>query len=244
MHPFSAVVGASGLLISLILVREIAGLIVLFIICLSCFLVLRIELNHVLKSILRVWPLLLLTFCLHLVISGRGTVSLSEITTNGLEASSFFEATLFTVRLIVILSIGIGLAYLFSPADLAREVGRWMRGLPFGRRTAAQTELLIMLSLQFVPFIDQERQRLQLALAARGGHHGSGRMGRILTWRKLMFPLLVNAFRRADHISLAIQARGYDPDVRRTSLKTVPVPTGQIAMTIVFVALCSVAPWI
>ena len=224
--------------------RQISGLILLFIIILCICIVFRINLRTLLTGVLKVWPLLLLTFALHLIVSGRGTVSFREIVTNGIELRGLAEATLFTVRLILILSIGLGLAHLFSPTDLAREVGRWMRGLPFGRRTAAQTELLITLSLQFVPFLELERQRLQLALAARGGEHGSGRIGRIVMWRKLMFPLLVNAFRRADHVSLAILARGYDPNVRRTSLSSRPVPVHQVVLTLLFVTLCSVAPWI
>jgi energy-coupling factor transport system permease protein len=101
-----------------------------------------------------------------------------------------------------------------------------------------------MLALQFVPFLEQENGRLQLALTARGVKVGRGLAEKIRGWRKIMFPLLVNAFRRADQVSIAIQARGYDPNIQRTSLKSRPIPKSQLTFSMIFVAVCFIAPWI
>lgn len=192
----------------------------------------------------KAWFLVVLTFMLHLLVSGRGAVNFADILNLNSAHFDVAEATLFTFRLVLILSVGISLAYVYSSAELARVVARSFARLPFGRKLMAQLELLIMLALQFVPFLEQENQRLEFALTARGQSFGHGTLARIRAWRKIMFPLLVNTFRRADHVSLAIQARGFDPEIRRTSLNARPVPLGQWVITTLFVAMCLVVPWI
>lgn len=192
----------------------------------------------------KAWFLMALTFMLHLLVSGRGAVDFKDLLNLDSRHFNVAEATLFTFRLVLILSVGISLAYVYSSAELARVVARGFGRLPFGRKLVAQLELLIMLALQFVPFLEQENQRLELALKARGQDFGRGTVAKIKAWRKMMFPLLVNAFQRADHVSLAIQARGFDPEIRRTSLNARPVPPEQWVMTTLFVATCLVVPWI
>ena len=192
----------------------------------------------------KAWFLIALTFGLHLLVSGRGAVTLKGIFDLDSGQLNVPEASLFTFRLVLILTVGISLAYTYNSVELARVVARGFGRLPFGRKLIAQLELLIMLALQFVPFLEQENQRLQLALAARGQDFGRGTTAKIKTWRKIMFPLLVNAFRRADHVSLAIQARGFDPEIRRTSLNARPIPAVQGVLSVLFVAMCLAAPWI
>ena len=244
LHPTLGMIGAAGLLVSLIFAHQIFDIIYLFLLFLIVTLYLQVPIRPLIGGVRRVWPLLVLTFALHLLVSGRGVVDFRHLFDFHIDRAVLGEAGIFTFRLILIVLVGTVMAYLYNSLELARQVGVWFRKLPFGRRTAAQTELLIMLSLRFVPFLEQESHRLRMALEARGEIVGSRLLARARAWRRIMFPLIVNAFRRADQVSLAIQARGYDPDIRRTSLKSKPIPARQLAAALFFLVICCAIPWI
>jgi energy-coupling factor transport system permease protein len=85
----------------------------------------------------------------------------------------------------------------------------WARvGLP-----AQEIALVATIALRFVPILTEELERVMKAQASRGGEIGS------LNWRQpaqigqallpLIVPLFVNAFRRAEEMAVAMEARGY-----------------------------------
>ena len=125
-----------------------------------------------------------------------------------------------------------------------QAVGRLFAHLPFGRRTLAQAELAGTLALRFVPFVGQEAARLRMALTARGEALPKTRWARILGVRKLLFPLMVSALRRADHVADALTVRGYDPSVVKTDLRAIPVSAVQLTATAMFTLVCLAVPWI
>jgi energy-coupling factor transport system permease protein len=214
----------------------------LLLLFLTLVLSLEIPFSVLWNGIRKAWVLVALTFVIHVLVSGRGTVSFGDILNTSSSHYNYARAAFFTLRLVLILSVSLGMAYLFSASELARVVARSLRRV--SRKMAAQTELLILLALQFVPFLELENRRLQLALAARGQDLGATRIGKVRSLKRTMMPLLVNAFRRADHVSLAIQARGYNTETVRTSLNSRPVSPLQVLMAIVVVAMCLAAPWI
>jgi energy-coupling factor transporter transmembrane protein EcfT len=59
-----------------------------------------------------------------------------------------------------------------------------------------------------------------------------------------MYPLMINAFRRADHVAVALQARGYDPAVVRTNYSYRRMSFGEWASALMVIALVFLAPWL
>lgn len=88
-------------------------------------------------------------------------------------------------------------------------------GLP-----AQEIALVSTIALRFVPILTEELERVMKAQASRGGEIGS------LNWRQpaqigkallpLIVPLFVNAFRRAEEMAVAMEARGYVGGAGRT----------------------------
>lgn len=195
------------------------------------------------KGIARVWLLLLITFTFHIFLSGQNKADFGSILTFDITPEALDAALLFTGRLVLILTVSIVLFALYTPGQMSKEAGKWFSKLPFGRRTVAQIELLIALSLRFVPYMGQEHRRLQLALTARG-NVPTGRLSKFFNWRQIMYPLMINAFRRADHVAVALQARGYDPMVIRTNFFSRRMTVVEAAGSTVITALAFVAPWL
>jgi len=132
-----------------------------------------------------------------------------------------------------------------SPVRYAQVVGHALRSLPGPGRRLSWLGLLAELSLRFTSFVRAESERLRLAFAARGFEAGRSRVwSRMRGYRLILYPLLLSSFRRAEHVSLALTARGFRDSVRPTAfLQTLPRP-GEIALLLAFVLLCLSAPWI
>lgn len=94
--------------------------------------------------------------------------------------------------------------------------------MPFGRvgLPVHDVALVVTISLRFVPILTEELERVMKAQASRGGEIGA------LSWREplqigrallpLVVPLFVNAFRRAEEMATAMEARCYVSGSSRT----------------------------
>jgi energy-coupling factor transporter transmembrane protein EcfT len=245
IHPLCVLWGALVFIACLLMVSSPAKTIILFIIVLATTAMLRFRLTKVLCTVCRAWPILLVTFVVHAVISYRfsaGLASFGDVFSH--VTGSLGRAALFTSRLALMLLTAAAVFELHAPQRYGQALGRLFARLPLGRKTLAQVDLAGTLALRFVPFIASETGRLRLALAARGQKVASSRFQRLLTMRKLLFPLLVSALRRADHVADALTVRGYDPTVIRTNLHTLPLKKRQLLLTGGFTLLCVAVPWI
>jgi energy-coupling factor transport system permease protein len=85
-------------------------------------------------------------------------------------------------------------------------------GLPFG------ASLAIAIAMQFVPSLARVAGEIMEAQQARGlrvPRRNPIAIGR--AYLPVLVPLLITALRMADHLALALEARGYRPGVPRTS---------------------------
>ncbi|HZU87073.1 MAG TPA: energy-coupling factor transporter transmembrane component T [Anaerolineaceae bacterium] len=81
--------------------------------------------------------------------------------------------------------------------------------------------LMVQITLRFLPILAQSAERIAKAQAARGAEWG-GKKGslfqRIKQFYPLLLPLFLNSLRRAENLALAMDARGYSSNNRRTIL--------------------------
>jgi energy-coupling factor transporter transmembrane protein EcfT len=237
-RPAALLTGALAFLVCLIFASRPAEIIYMIILWIIIAVGLRLQLGAIFNEIKKMWPFLGLTFLLHLILSGHNTVDLEFFSRFDVKQLGWVPASLFTLRLALILSIGIALFQLHPPQRYGREVGRTLGKLRLGRSSWAQSELVVTLALRLIPFLEAEQQRLRMALAARGVETGSSRLDYLRNQRKLLFPLILNAFRRADHVSLALEARGWDPNITRTSLHSDSLARRDALLTALFVVAC------
>jgi energy-coupling factor transport system permease protein len=243
-HPVSLLLGSLVLVGCLIFVTQRVPLIALIILFLGAIVGIGWRVKVIMLKVLKLWPYLLLTFVLHSALSGGQSATFSLFPRFHINPVGIAAATFFTVRLIVILAVGIALFEAYSPQQYGRETSRALSRLPFLRRCALSLEMAIGLALQFVPFVEQEYRRLSMALAARGEPAGRALFHRLARSRTLFFPLMLNAFRRADQVSVALQARGYEPGVPRTSLNSFKMTATNAVFTIMFAMACLIGAWL
>lgn len=109
------------------------------------------------------------------------------------------------------------------PQELVQGVRDLLRPLA---RVGVPTEamaLAVGITVQFVPTLGREGAQLVRAQMARGAMaEGTGLVARLAGFVHLLVPVFVAAFRRADELSLAMEARGYrlePPGEGRTSAR-------------------------
>ncbi|HEY7340044.1 MAG TPA: energy-coupling factor transporter transmembrane component T, partial [Ktedonobacterales bacterium] len=97
-----------------------------------------------------------------------------------------------------------------SPVALAEGIVVLLRPLRRFRVPADEFGLMTLVALRFIPVLVQETEQLIKAQVSRGANFTTGSVGaRIRGASSLLVPMLQGALRRAEDLSMAIEARGY-----------------------------------
>lgn len=107
-----------------------------------------------------------------------------------------------------------------SPVELTDGLERLLR--PFRRLGVPAHELALMMTiaLRFIPTLVEETDKIVKAQTARGAEFTRGSLGhRMRALIPLLVPLFVGAFRRAESLALAMEARCYRGGDQRTRMR-------------------------
>ncbi|KYZ77733.1 transporter [Anaerosporomusa subterranea] len=178
----------------------------------------RIPARLVFKSIKPLWLILLITFLIHLLTT-PGAIVLAAgpfaITDTGLR-----QGILMSLRLVLLIVISSLLTFTTSPIVLTDGIERLLN--PFKRIGVPAHELAMMMTiaLRFIPTLIEETDRIMKAQIARGAEFSSGSLlKRAQNMIPLLVPLFISAFRRADELATAMEARCYRGGDNRTRMK-------------------------
>lgn len=120
----------------------------------------------------------------------------------------------------LILSISI-FSYVTSTTEMVRGLEALTR--PLGRLGLPVQDfvLMVQVALRFLPLLAREAERIAKSQASRGADWGTGRGGLVRRVRQslpILVPLFLVGLQRAENLALAMEARGYQGQRRRTSL--------------------------
>ena len=80
--------------------------------------------------------------------------------------------------------------------------------------------MMMSIALRFIPILIEETDKIMKAQMARGADFESGNLlQRVKNMIPLLVPLFVSAFRRADDLAMAMEARCYNGGEGRTKMK-------------------------
>jgi energy-coupling factor transport system permease protein len=213
------------------------GLITVFI--LLCFFISHLPLKLILKSLKPLWVIIILTMGIH-VFTTSGTViwqwGILHITWEGIR-----QGTLMTARLIYLIVFSSLLTYTTSPIVLTDGIEHLLN--PFRRVGVPAHELAMMMTiaLRFIPTLLEETDRIMKAQTARGANFTSGSiMQRGRNMIPLLVPLFVSAFRRADDLATAMEARCYRGGEGRTRMHELAYTFRDTIAMIVVIGLTAV----
>jgi len=137
-----------------------------------------------------------------------------------LTSVGLITAVKMVTRLILLISGTSVLTLTTSPIQLTDGIEFALK--PFKRFGVPSHEIAMMMTiaLRFVPTLLEETDKIMKAQMARGADFETGSLvKRAKSLIPLLVPLFVSAFRRADELAMAMEARCYRGDVNRTRMK-------------------------
>lgn len=209
-----------------ILGYTIAGLLLAVSICLC-----NVPFKLMLRGLKGIIAVIIFTVALNLVFTRQGQVvfilGFIKITDYGVILSLKMA-----VRLIMLIIASSVMTLTTSPIELT--VGMEYLLKPFKKIGVPSHEIAMMMSiaLRFIPTLMEELDKIKKAQMARGAEFDSGKFTeRAKSLLPLLVPLFVSAFRRADELAMAMEARCYRGDINRTRMNE-PVLKGSDYITI------------
>ncbi len=196
-----------------------------------------IGLKYMVKALKPLLVIISITFILNLFLMKDGKVLVEfyfiKITSGGLETALFMA-----LRLILLIQSTQILTLTTSPLALTDALESLMRPLAKIRFPAHEISMMMSIALRFIPTLMEETGKIRRAQMARGADFESGGLfKRIKAMLPLLVPLFVSAFRRADELALAMEARCYRGGDHRTKMKQLKFSWRDIVMAGIVAAI-------
>ena len=119
------------------------------------------------------------------------------------------------VRLALMIMITTILTATTKPLELTLGIEDLLKPFQVIHVPAHEIAMMISIALRFIPTLIEETQRIMKAQASRGVDMEEGSlMEKVKAILSLIVPLFVSAFQRAEDLAYAMEARGYDGELR------------------------------
>lgn len=170
-----------------------------------------------------------------------------KITAEGLKLAIYMAT-----RLVLLITGSSLMTLTTTPNDLTDGLEKGLGFLKKIHLPVHEMAMMMSIALRFIPILVEETDKIMKAQMARGADFESGNLiQRVKNMVPLLVPLFISAFRRANDLALAMEARCYHGGEGRTKMKPLHYEAGdRIAYTVVFgflagmILLRYTVPWL
>ena len=144
-----------------------------------------------------------------------------------------------SVRLVLLISGSSILTLTTSPIELTDGIEFLLRPLKKIRVPAHDIAMMMTIALRFIPTLAEELDKIIKAQKARGADFDTGgliKRGKSLL--PILVPLFVSAFKRAEELATAMEARCYRGDINRTKMKEMNMKWGDWFGALILTLFC------
>jgi energy-coupling factor transport system permease protein len=218
LDPRTKILSTLLLIVAVFLANTAIGYAVLCAMVLFIILVSGLPFMLVLKSVKPLLFIIVLTLVLHAVM-GQGEHVLYQwkfikVTEEGLQLG-----VQMAMRLILLLMISSILTFTTSPIVLTDGIEALLRPFRVIGVPAHELAMMMTIALRFIPTLMEETDRIIKAQTARGADFSGGNLlVRAKNMLPILVPLFISAFRRADDLAVAMEARCYRGGEGRTRM--------------------------
>lgn len=249
LDPRVKIIATLLFLIELFIVNDFLGFAIAAVVLGMIIAVSKVPLSFIVRGLKPILILLLFTFALNIfMINGEVLWSWGflHITREGIRTAIFMA-----VRLILLIIGSSMLTLCTRPLSLTDGIERLLSpfkkiGLP-----AHEIAMMMTIALRFIPTLLDETDKIMKAQQARGADFESGSViRRAKSLIPILVPLFVSAFRIAQDLAMAMEARCYRGGEHRTRMHEMKLKGrdyAAIVMQAVFLAIIIIeanfAPW-
>ena len=206
-------------LISLFLFDGFAGYIVATVFLISIIKLSKVPFKFIVKGLKPIIMLLMITVLFNLFLTRSGDVLFSfwifTVTSGGLHTAVFMA-----MRLIYLILGSSLMTFTTTPNELTDGIEKLLGPLRKIKVPVHEIAMMMSIALRFIPILLEETDKIMKAQIARGADFESGNIiQRAKSMIPILVPLFVSAFRRANDLAMAMEARCYNGGEGRTKMK-------------------------
>ena len=184
-----------------------------------------IKFSYLVKGVKPLRFIILFTFLLNLFFV-QGETPLVSLGFFTLTLEAVENAVFFALRLVFLVMGTSVLTLTTSPVQLTDGLERLLHPLQKFHFPSHELAMMMTIALRFIPTLLEETDKIKKAQMARGADFESGNLlDRAKAMIPLLVPLFVSAFKRANDLAMAMEARCYRGGDHRTRLKELKYTT-------------------
>ena len=216
------IVSTFAFILALFLVRDFIG----FAICAGALGMVvatsRVPLSYILRGLKVVFFIIMLTFVFNLFLTpGEPVFEVGFLT---ITEEGIYSAAFLVIRLLLLI-IGSSLLTLTTkPITLTDGMEYLLNPLKVIKVPAHELAMMMSIALRFIPTLLEETDKIMKAQMARGADFESGNLfKRAKSLIPILIPLFISAFRIAQELAMAMEARCYRGGEMRTRLHAMTI---------------------
>lgn len=200
------------------LINNFWGYILIALFTLFIIIIAKIPLKYILRGLKPLFWIIIFTFVLNLFMTKGEPIFkfyFLVITSEGLRLSIFMS-----LRIIFLVLTTSLLTLTTSPIILTDGIEKLLKPFKKIGVPAHEFAMMMTIALRFIPTLLEETEKIIKAQMARGADFESGNIfNRAKSMIPILVPLFVSAFRRADDLAMAMEARCYRGGDNRSRMK-------------------------
>lgn len=206
------------LMISIFLLKDFIDFIIFTLFTIIVIVSSGVPIKFVLRGLKPVLVIIVFTTVIN-IFTIKGTTifhyGVIEISKEGI----FFSLKMIT-RLVLLITNASLLTLTTTPISLTDGIEKLMKPLNRVKVPVHEIAMMMSIALRFIPTLLEETDKIMKAQSARGADFDTGNIvQRAKSFIPVLVPLFVSAFRRADELATAMEARCYRGSEGRTRMK-------------------------
>ncbi len=206
-------------LIALFVANDWIGYLVATIFLVAVIRLSKVPFHFMVKGLKAIFFILLITMIFNLFLTPGDVVLVQfwklKITDKGLHTAIFMA-----IRLIYLILGSSVMTLTTTPNDLTDGLEKLMSPLKKLHVPVHEVAMMMSIALRFIPILLEETDKIMKAQIARGADFENGNLiQKAKNLVPLLVPLFISAFRRANDLAMAMEARCYRGGEGRTKMK-------------------------
>ena len=217
LDPRVKLVATFIFLISLFISTNVYAYIIATTFLIIAIILCKVPFSFIIKGLRSLLLLLLISIIFNMFLTPGETIwsfSIFKISREGL-----IIAIKMAIRLIYLVIGSSILTLTTTPSSLTNGLEKGLSFLNAFKVPVAEVALMMSIALRFIPILIEETEKIMNAQMARGADFDKGNIiEKAKSLVPLLVPLFVSAFRRANELAIAMEARCYSSEIKRTKL--------------------------
>lgn len=218
LDPRVKLIATFAYIVSLFLFHSLVGYMAVILFLATVIQLSKVPIGFIIRGLKAIVVILLFTSFFNLFLTQGNPIfklGFLTITDRGVNSAIFFS-----IRLILLILGSSLMTFTTTPNQLTDGLEKVMGPLKRIKVPVHEISMMMSIALRFIPILLEETDKIMKAQMARGADFESGGIiKRSKSMIPLLVPLFVSAFRRANDLAMAMEARCYRGGDGRTKMK-------------------------